>query len=127
MSVVVITYGILLSGCPVAWLVGGAAVGAGTYAYFKGELERKYPASFDKCWQASIRTLEHLQFTRESSTRDRLAGKIEARRADGTPITITIELISDKVTSIKVKVGMFGDREISERIHERIKENCNHR
>jgi hypothetical protein len=120
---IILCYSIVLSGCPAAWIIGGAAAGVGIYVYSKGELERKYPVGFDTAWQTSIKVLEQLQFTRESSNRDGLAGRIEARRADGTPIRVSFELISNKVTSIKVKVGVFGDREISERIHEHIREN----
>jgi hypothetical protein len=114
---------VFIGGCLAAWVIGGAAVGIGTYSYLNGELERKYPVGFDNAWQASIAATEQLQFSRESSNRDGLAGKLEFRRSDGTPIAITFELISDKVTSVRVRVGMFGDQEISERIHERIKDN----
>jgi len=123
LALVVISSSVLFAGCPAAWIVGGAAVGIGTYSYLNGELEAKYPVGFDKAWQGAVAAMEQLQFTKESSSRDGLAGKIEARRGDGTPITINFELISDKVTSIRVRVGMFGDQEISARIHERIKEN----
>ena len=123
LALIVASYSVLFVGCPAAWIVGGAAVGIGTYSYLNGELEAKYPVGFDKAWQGAVTAMEQLQFTKESSNRDGLAGKLEARRGDGTPITITFELISDKVTSIRVRVGMFGDQEISERIHERIKEN----
>jgi hypothetical protein len=117
-------YSVLGLGCPAAWLVGGAAVGIGVYAYSSsGELERKYPVGFDKAWQTSVSTLEQLQFTKEDSKRDGLSGSIEAKRADGTPIHIAFELVSDRVTSIKIKIGMFGDRQISELIHDRIREN----
>ncbi|MEW6026828.1 MAG: DUF3568 family protein [Planctomycetota bacterium] len=123
LTIIVLGYSVLSAGCAAAWLAGGAAVGIGVYSYINGELERKYPVGLDKAWQASISAMEQLQFTKESSNRDGLAGRLEAKRADGTPITITFELISDKVTMIKVRVGTFGDKEISERIHERIKEN----
>lgn len=123
LALIVVSYSVLFVGCPAAWIVGGAAVGIGTYSYLNGELEAKYPVGFDKAWQGTVTAMEQLQFTKESSNRDGLAGKLEARRGDGTPITISFELISDKVTSIRVRVGMFGDQEISARIHERIKEN----
>ena len=123
LALILASYSILFVGCVTAWLLGGVAVGIGTYSYLNGELERKYPVGFDKAWQGTVTAMEQLQFTKESSNRDGLAGKLEARRSDGTPIIISFELISDKVTSIKVRVGMFGDQEISERIHERIKEN----
>jgi len=123
LALIVVSYSVLSAGCIAAWVAGGAIAGYGVYSYINGELESKYPVGFDKAWQASVSAMEQLQFTKESSNRDGLAGKLEAKRGDGTPITISFELISDKVTSIRVRVGMFGDQEISERIHERIKEN----
>lgn len=123
MALIISGCAILSGGCLAAWIVGSAAVGIGTYSYLNGELERKYPVGFDNAWQGAVTAMEQLQFSRESSNRDGLAGRLESRRADGTPITVTFELISDKVTSIRVRVGMFGDQEISERIHERIKDN----
>ena len=123
LTLIILSCNVLFVGCTIGWILGGAAAGIGTYSYLNGELEVKYPVGFDKAWQGAVTAMEQLQFTKESSNRDGLAGKLEARRGDGTPITISFELISDKVTSIRVRVGMFGDQEISERIHERIKEN----
>jgi len=123
-SIIIILSSVFFTGCPATlWILGGAAVGVGTYAYLNGELERKYPVGFEVSWQASIKTLEQLQFSKENSNRDGIDGTLDARRADGTPLRITFKLISASVTSIKVKVGTFGDKEISERIHERIKDN----
>ena len=120
---ILLIHSIVAYGCPAAWIVGGAE-GIGVYTYsISGELERKYPVGFDKAWQTSVATLEQLQFIKEATNRDGLSGSIEAKRADGTPIHVKFELVSDKVTSIKIKVGIFGDRQISELIHERIKEN----
>jgi len=123
LTLIILSCNVLFVGCTIGWILGGAAAGIGTYSYLNGELEVKYPVGFDKAWQGAVTAMEQLQFTKESSNRDGLAGKLEARRGDGTPITISFELISDKVTSIRVRVGMFGDQEISARIHERIKEN----
>lgn len=123
-SLLLILCSMMFVGCPATlWLLGGAAVGVGTYVYLNGELERKYPVGFETAWQASVTTLEQLQFTKENSKRDGIDGNLDARRADGTPVNMTFKLLSDRVTSIKVKVGFMGDRQISERIHERIREN----
>jgi hypothetical protein len=111
-------------GCASApWLLVGAAAGVGTYAYLDRESEQKYPVGFDAAWDAASKALEQLQFTKENSKRDGIDGVLQVRRAGGTKVTLTFKLLSEKVTSIRIGVGTFGNHDISERIHERIKEN----
>ncbi|MBI4713434.1 MAG: DUF3568 family protein [Planctomycetes bacterium] len=123
LSMATLLFSLSLSGCAAALLAGGAAAGIGIYKYVNGELERKYPAGMQKCWQASVAAMEQYQFTIDSSTKDGISGQLNAKRADGTPITIAFELISENVTSLRVRVGSFGDRDVAERVHEKIREN----
>ena len=48
----------LLGGC--AAVIIGAGVGAGTYTYIKGDLQRSYPIKFDKALNVCISVLEDL-------------------------------------------------------------------
>ncbi len=107
---------LMVTGCTAAWIAGGAAFGAATYAYIQGELEAKYLTDFDTAWQASITGLEELQFEILNTTNDQLSGKIEARRSDGTPLRVKVEVISPRIVEVKVRVGLFGDKVVSERI-----------
>ena len=113
------------SGCLARWIAGGGKPAVGVYAWdeHRNELERKYPTDFDKCWQATITAIEQLLFSREDASRDALNGRINARRIDGTPIRISFDYISEQVTSIRIKVGLYGEEAISERIHDHIRKN----
>jgi hypothetical protein len=48
-------------------------------------------------------------------------GKIEAIRKDGKHVIVKLQNKSPDVTSINIRVGFFGCREDSERIHEEIR------
>ena len=47
------------------------------------------------------------------ATVDQLKGKISARMAVGTKVSINLEAIDFDNTSIRIKVGTFGDKSIS--------------
>ncbi|MEE8044387.1 MAG: DUF3568 family protein, partial [Thermodesulfobacteriota bacterium] len=53
----------VLTGCLAAAAIGGgAAVGAGTIAYLKGELKSTEGYSFSRVWAATVKTVEELDF-----------------------------------------------------------------
>ena len=115
----------LFSGCLAAWIAGGAVAGIMVYSYFQGELERKYPADFTQTWQATMKMVEQMEFELDSQQKDAISGRIDAHRANGTPIRIYLEMISPNVTSVRIRVGSEGDQAISEIIHDKIRENLN--
>jgi hypothetical protein len=111
-------------GC--VWLAVGAAgagVGYGTYAFIRGELEVAYPNEFQQTWSAVLDALESLEIRKKSAVKDAFGGKIEAARADGTSIKIAIKPITSASTSVKIRVGVFGNQTISEMIADEIDRN----
>lgn len=110
------------SGC-VAATVGaaaGAGAGVGTYSYLKGELEATYSVPIEEIWPHSVAALETLQLHIDNKHMDSLGGRIEARRADGTPVQVRLKPVGQRSTEIGIRVGTFGSREQSERIHNTI-------
>lgn len=108
-------------GC--VWLAVGAAgagVGYGTYAFIRGQLEVAYPNEFQQTWSAALDALESLEIRKKSAAKDAFGGKIEAARADGTSVKIAVTPITSASTSVKIRVGFFGDQAISEMIAEEI-------
>lgn len=111
-------------GCHSVALIGlGAAAGIGAYAIINGKVERKYPASFQESWQACIEAMENLEFETTEWNKDALSGWIKGQRADGTSIRISLERLESRVTSIKIRVGSFGEKDVSRQIHEAIENN----
>lgn len=114
---------IILSACSKRWLLAGAAVaaaGAGTYAYIKGDLQRNYQAPMDKAWAATLKAVDDLKMTTESKQQDAFNGTVKGKMADGKGFQITLKRLSEESTEIGIRIGTFGDRQISEAIHDKI-------
>ena len=112
-----------LSGCSRKWALIGAtaaAVGAGTYAYVKGDLSRNYDASMDRTWQAAVQAVEELKLTTESKEHDAFNGVIKGKMADGKSFKINLKRLGENSTEVGVRIGTFGDRVRSEAIHDKI-------
>ena len=108
------------SGC-VPLIVGAAGAGAaGTYAYVKGQLEVSYAADYARTWAATLDSLKALEVTVEDANKDAFGGEIQAKRADGTSVRIHVAPVTSDVTSVKIRVGTFGSRTISDRISKEI-------
>ena len=111
---VVLASGISLSGC--IPLLIGAAAGAGGIAYIKGTLEQNLDRSVDKVHKAALTTLKELKITinkEESALHD---SKIQAQYPDETKISIDVVALTEQSSTIKIRVGVFGDQEKSELI-----------
>ena len=87
-------------------------------SYRKGEgvLRAVLAGTMPAVTNATIATLEDLELVGVDSTVDKLKGKITARMAVGTKVTINLKGIDSGSTSIKIKVGKLGDRSISMQI-----------
>ncbi|MBI3988615.1 MAG: DUF3568 family protein [candidate division NC10 bacterium] len=111
---------LMLEGCTL--LVAGAAggTGAGTVAYIKGELKATYAAPLNRTWEASLDALKALDIQVSRAEKDAAGGTIEARRADGTSVKLSVEPAGPDTTTVKVRIGTFGDQEASQAIHRQI-------
>ena len=111
-----------LSGC--AAVIVGAGVGAGTYTYLKGELQRTYPAKFDQTLQVCIDILDDLGQPIIDQITDGEKTTIRSQRKDGTHQTIVVAIISQDQTQVSVRTGAVGywKKEISKQFHEFIAE-----
>ena len=122
---VIVTWLVVLSalcscGCWFAVAAVGAGVGAGTYRFIRGQLEVAYPSEYQETWSAALAALESLEMRKKSANKDAFGGTIEAARADGTGIKIVVTPITSASTSVKIRVGFFGNRAMSEMIADEI-------
>ena len=117
----VLTLNVLLfTGC-IAALVAGAAVGAGAVAYKGGELIATESASMDKTWSATEKAFKELQLLGEAKEKDALAARMEATGAGSKRIVVKLRNQGDKLTEVRIRVGIFGDEGYSRKILEKIK------
>lgn len=105
----------VLPGCA-AMAVAGLGTSA-HYAYNKyseGELERQYDAPMDRTWNATLKALKDLDIRVMEKVRSR--GEIDAQLSDGDTVKVTVAPKTEEITRVKIRVGTFGDRHMSELI-----------
>jgi len=83
------------------------------YSWVEGSLKAVVAGAMPEVIEATNETLEDLDLVGIDSTVDKLKGKITARMAVGTKVTINLEAVDFDNTSVRIKVGTFGDRSIS--------------
>jgi uncharacterized lipoprotein len=105
-----------LQGCPLIILGGGAAGGGAAVAYAKGELEQVHAAPYDRVWDATLRALRTLNIAVSDTQKDQISAKAVGARADGTAVVVSVLPVTKDSTSVRVRIGNFGDRPTSERI-----------
>ena len=107
-----------LTGCPAVLL--GAGAGIGTVAYIKGELVTTLETSVQTIMPAVRATVVALGLEHVADESDVLTGKVVARSAHGEQITILLTRLTDSSTKLSIRVGVFGDRAVSQKILEEI-------
>ena len=109
---------LMLQGCVAA--VVGAGAGAGTYAYMRGEYQTTYSYPLEKTYSATLAALKDLQMPVVSSVKDLTDGTIESKKGDGSDVKILLKTEGELVTSIRVRVGIFGNEAVSKLIVDKI-------
>ena len=113
----------LISGCA-AVLVGGAAVGAGsgTYLYINGEMKTDYYSSFDAVWNACEKSVADMRGLDVQRDKMLAKGKIDAV-IDDEDVHISVTYKAKNVTTVSVRIGIFGNKLSSQLIHDKILDN----
>ena len=111
-----------VNGCVTTAVGGGPNVTAGTYSYLTRELEVIYGIPLADVWPRALAAVESLQLHIDRQYIDGLGGEIQARRPDGTRIRVFLKPSGDHSTSVSVRVGDLGDREMSERVQRTIRQ-----
>ncbi|OGV61529.1 MAG: hypothetical protein A3K19_07265 [Lentisphaerae bacterium RIFOXYB12_FULL_65_16] len=111
---------LIFSGGCVAFLLAGGAAG-GAVAYVRGELQVTLDYSIDACRTATAKAVESLQLTKKSETGDAVCAQFALENAQTTPINIKLERVSDSSTRLVIRVGTFGDQNVSQRVLDEIK------
>ncbi|MDD5558533.1 DUF3568 family protein [Candidatus Methylomirabilis sp.] len=105
-----------LQGCPVILTGLGATGGVAGTTYAKGELEQIHAAPYNTVWDATLNALRTMHVVVSETQKDQVSAKAVGAELDGTSVTITVLPVTRDATSVRVRVGTFGDRPASERI-----------
>lgn len=109
----------LLTGC-VALVAGGAA-GAGTLAYVRGELKEELSVSPEVARSAITSATNRLGLRELESNADNLTGEYVLETGDDKKVKIYYEKLSDALVKLTIRVGVFGDENLSRAILDEIK------
>ncbi len=118
--VMITIFPLMQIGCVVAAVGVGAAAGAGTIAYIKGELKALEDANIDRVWRATEGAVNELNFIVTNKVKDAVSAKLDALTADNKSIHITLKRKTDSLTEITIRIGTFGNEELSRLILEKI-------
>ena len=106
----------VLQGCPLVLIGGGAAGGGAGVAYARGEMEQVHAASYNKVWDATLSALRTLNITVSETQKDQISAKAIGAKSDGTDVVVSVLPVTKDTTSVRVRIGTFGDRPASEQI-----------
>ena len=93
-----------LSGCVAA--VAAAGAGAGTYAFFEGDIERQFETDISSVWSAVREATGELGLEISNDEFDGLEASMSAQRTDGQIVRIKAEGKGTAFTRLKVRVGV---------------------
>lgn len=94
----------------------GATGGVAGTTYAKAELEQIHAAPYDTVWNATLNALRTMNVAVSETQKDQISAKAVGTELDGTSVTVTVLPVTRDTTSVRVRVGAFGDRPASERI-----------
>lgn len=109
----------LVSGC--IGLLAGAAAGAGTAVYVKGQHQETLEASVPQVQEATVAALQDSGINVVETSGDDFSSDIKGEMADGTNVWIDLERQTASTTKVGVRVGATGDQAESAAIVDRIK------
>ena len=109
---------LLTSGCLVA-----AAGAAGGVLYAKGDLESTLSATPARIAAATEKAFTEMKIAKTSAVSSDLDAQVIGRSATDKKITVTSKAKGDKISSISIRVGTFGDKDLSQVLFDKIKKN----
>ena len=117
-SIVFVLAGLVLA-------AGGCApslVGTDAGVYSGGKLYAVASRDLTSMYNATLRALDELEIEVTKKAKDVFYAKVVAQGADGKTITIRLKP-EGNLTNLRIKVGLFGNKEKASVIYERIKRN----
>ena len=117
---ILVMAGIFLTGCA-ALMIGAAAGGAAAGAlYYEGELEADVDATPPQVIAATEKAFRDLIWSKETAVASATDGRATARTATGKEVTVTVNMKTPQVSAVGIRVGTFGDENLSRLLYDRI-------
>ena len=120
LALLIVSPVVLVEGCVVAAVGGGAA---GTVAYIRGDLEAVEAKDIDTVYKATEKALEELGLKVSKKTKDAMSAVIVARDAQDKKVTIKLNATAEETTKLSIRIGTFGSETKSRLICQKIHDN----
>lgn len=102
-------------------LAVAAGAGAGAVAFVEGKLVATLNVDLNSAGSATHRALDQLGLITISDKKDAFTDNFVARTADDKKVTVVLTRTGDRQTKVEIRVGVFGDKDKSSAILDRIR------
>lgn len=118
-GVVLIAGTMVLTGCAALFVgaAGGAVAGA---LYVQGELKADVEATPQDIITATEKAFRDLIWKKETTAASAADGLATARTATGKEVKVTVIRETDDVSAVGIRIGTFGDENLSRLLYDRI-------
>lgn len=97
-------------------LLVGAAAGAGGVAYVRGTLEKNVDHSVAQVHKAAGEACKNLKISIQSDDLNQHSARIKGTLDDGKKVQIDVTSLTERSSTIQIRIGMFGDETKSQMI-----------
>ncbi len=119
--------GLALTSAGCVLLAAGAGVGAGVGAaqYVRGELSQAYAAPIDRAWEATLSALNEMKMKPTEKSIDNMDQNrwVKGKTEENREFHIQLVALAKDVTTVKIRIGTFGDEAYSRKIQDLIGKN----
>jgi hypothetical protein len=113
----------LTAGCaPLVGIGAVAGTSAGTYLYINGGLQNDYKHSYDMVWAACEKAIAGMRALNVQPYKEIGQGNISAVIND-EKVRFDVKYKERNVTTVTVRVGLFGNKIASQVLHDKIGDN----
>ena len=109
------------AGCPAVFFGAGAAVGAGALVWQSGWLKGTIPEPIERVHRAAKAAVADLKATLVGDTLKGKAGVVDATMPDGRRVVVETKALGEKLTQVRIRVGIWGDQAASLGLLEQMK------
>lgn len=88
----------------------------------RGEVKGLVSASLDEAFHAANKAVTEMRFQKMHAACDVLSGLITCTTAEGTKVEIRLTKETDKIVTVFIQVGKFGDDRVATALLEKIRQ-----
>ena len=112
----------LATGCAAVIGIGAIAGSGAGYVYVKGSLQSDFKHSYDSTWAACEKTMADMRALNVVPLKEIGQGRINAV-INNEKVRFDVQYKGRNVTTVTIRVGLFGNKTASQLLYDRISDN----